>query len=334
MVLFVFSTHSNSMSRSSLESSASNSKVQWPDGKAFAFTIVDDTENSTVENTKPVYDLLGSLGFRTTKTVWPLKPLNQNKCANGTLEDPQYRQWIIDLQRAGFEIALHGVADESSSRGRVIEGLDRFRDVTGADPRMHINHLGQEENLYWYHDLLVGPPRWLYRAGELLKKRRAVSSGHEPSSSHFWGDLAQKRIEYVRNFTFTEINTIKMDPWMPYHLSTHPYVNFWYSASQATDCRRFLRLLNEKAQDRLVSEGGCCILYTHFGFRFVNRGKLDEVFARLMKRLASLGGFFAPASALLDFLRGRAEWKPSIQPFDLQRLEMRWLLEKWRRGTS
>jgi hypothetical protein len=70
--------------------------------------------------------------------------------------------------------------------------------------------------------------------------------------------------------------------------------------------------MNEKAQDRPVSEGGRCILYTHFGFRFVNRGKLDETFARLMKRLASLGGFFAPASALLDFLREHAEWNPSI----------------------
>ena len=54
----------------------------------------------------------------------------------------------------------------------------------------------------------------------VYKKRRAVPLGHEPSSSHFWGDLAHKRIEYVRNFTFTEINTIKMDPWMPYHLHT------------------------------------------------------------------------------------------------------------------
>jgi hypothetical protein len=83
------STHSNSMSRYSLESCASNNKVKWPNGKAFAFTIVDDTENSTVENMKPVYDLPGSLGFLTTKTVWPLKPLNQNKCPNGTLEDHQ-----------------------------------------------------------------------------------------------------------------------------------------------------------------------------------------------------------------------------------------------------
>ena len=28
-------------------------KIQWPDGKKFAFTIVDDTDNGTVGNTKP-----------------------------------------------------------------------------------------------------------------------------------------------------------------------------------------------------------------------------------------------------------------------------------------
>jgi hypothetical protein len=92
--------------------------------------------------------------------------------------------------------------------------------------------------------------------------------------------------------------------------------------------------MNEKAQDRLVSEGGCCILYTHFGFRFVNRGKLDGAFARLMKRLATLEVFLHRRRPLLDFLRSRVGWKPSIQPLDLQRLEIRWLLEKWRRGTS
>ena len=47
-------------------------RFEFPQGKRFAFTIVDDTDVATVANVKPLYDLLHELGFRTTKTVWPL----------------------------------------------------------------------------------------------------------------------------------------------------------------------------------------------------------------------------------------------------------------------
>ena len=43
--------------------------MTWPNGKRFAFTIIDDTDKSTVENIKPVYDYLYSHGLKTTKTV-------------------------------------------------------------------------------------------------------------------------------------------------------------------------------------------------------------------------------------------------------------------------
>lgn len=44
--------------------------MQWKSGKDFAFTIIDDTDGSTVGNTKPIYDYLAGRNIRTTKTVW------------------------------------------------------------------------------------------------------------------------------------------------------------------------------------------------------------------------------------------------------------------------
>lgn len=44
----------------------------FPEQKRFAFSILDDTDDATVENVKPVYDTLMEYGFRTTKTAWPL----------------------------------------------------------------------------------------------------------------------------------------------------------------------------------------------------------------------------------------------------------------------
>src|SRR6202040_3687090 len=50
----------------------------FPGGKRFALTIIDDTDVATVENLKPIYDLLYESGMRTTKTVWPVG------CAEGS----------------------------------------------------------------------------------------------------------------------------------------------------------------------------------------------------------------------------------------------------------
>src|SRR5512147_1237268 len=95
-------------------------KPAWPQGKRFAFTIVDDTDRSTVENAGPIYNFLSEFGLRTTKTIWPLAPLGPPCTGGQSLEDPEYRRWVLDLRDRGFEIALHGVSDETSTRERVL----------------------------------------------------------------------------------------------------------------------------------------------------------------------------------------------------------------------
>jgi hypothetical protein len=42
-----------------------NLKINWPSGKAFAFTIFDDPDFDTIETTTSLYSFLKDLGFRT-----------------------------------------------------------------------------------------------------------------------------------------------------------------------------------------------------------------------------------------------------------------------------
>src|SRR5215472_950852 len=130
--------------------------INWPGGKRFAFTVVDDTDFASVRSAKPVYDFLADCGLQTTKTVWPLRPAGKGRTGGESLEDHEYRAWILTLQRRGVEIALHGVADGASARERVENGLDYFREVVGADPALHTNHFGQREGIYWGPDRLDG----------------------------------------------------------------------------------------------------------------------------------------------------------------------------------
>ncbi len=302
-------------------------------GKRFAFTIVDDTEASTLENVGPVYDLLHEHGILTTKTVWPLAFRKPPRFGGGTLQDPEYRAWIVDLAERGFEIAFHGATDHSSLRSDTERALDVFRETIGRDPKLHANHFGQVEGIYWGEDRLDGSANLLYRLVNRLLWRNTKYYGHVEGSPYFWGDLCRDRITYVRNLSFSDINTLKVAPIMPYHDPRRPFVRYWFSASEGQSYDAFCELISEQNQERLLAEGGACIAYAHFGFDFVRHGRVRDEFASLIERLAGLPGWFVPASTLLDFMRTQPGWREEADAKTLRAMQYRWLGSRLRHGT-
>jgi hypothetical protein len=304
-----------------------NPAIEWPEGKEFAFTMVDDTDCSTVENTKPVYDLLAENGLLTTKTVWPLSESERPISGGDSLENPCYRDWVLNLNAAGFEIAMHGVADGSSCREKVGAGFKYFREVIGEDPSIYTNHVGQAEGIYWGAARFDPPLRWIY---ESIRRghRREVYAGADLASPHFWGDHCQ-RSKYVRNLVFADINTLKMDPLMPYHDPSRPHVRNWFSSSYGSSVEAFCRLISEANQDRLLREGGACIVYTHLGSTF---HPLSSDLKRLVRRLGALPGWFVPATTLLDFIGSRRGWLNVAQHrLDFQLMQWNWFRQRARR---
>jgi len=303
-----------------------NAPIRWPHGRRFAFTITDDTDRALLPQIRPVYDLLLENGILPTKTVWPLRPLGKPVTGGDTLEDRDYARWIMELRALGVEIALHGVADGSSSRDRVIDGLTAFRELLGHDPTMHINHVGQREALYWGPARLDPPLSWAYQTYRKFRGRQDPYEGHIAGSKYFWGDLAQARIRYVRNLVWRDINTLKMDSLMPYHDPRRPYVRYWFSGSNGSSLNGFCRLLSEENQDRLAAEGGASIVYTHLGSGFY---PISQEFKRLVRRLAGLNGWFVPASALLDYVGEQRGWKNLANHRGEHLLaQARWLLDR------
>ena len=301
--------------------------IKWPQGKKFAFTIIDDTDLSTRSNTEPVYDFLAENGLRTTKTVWPLHAVGKGNCGGDTLEDPEYRDWILDLKARDFEIALHGVSDTSSTRERIIEGLDRFREIIGNDPNIHINHVDNREGLYWGSERLDPPVRWIYEAFRGAERSGLYEGAHR-AAAHFWGDECRRRIKYVRNLVFSDINTLKMDPLMPYHDPGRPYVRYWFSSSFGSSADGFCRLIRPENQDRLMEEGGACIVYTHLGSTFY---PFRSDFKDLVRRLGNLPGWFVPVTELLDYVGSQRGWC-NVRDHKLlyHRMQWSWLLQKIR----
>jgi len=296
----------------------------FPDNARFAFSIFDDTDLSTIGNVSPIYNLLSEIGVRTTKSVWPLASVAEAHVGGASLQNPEYLGFILGLKQKGFEIALHNVRNTCSNRSETEAGLNEFKRLIGHDPRVHTNHAGNTENLYW------GSARFstvtpFYRAMTSLHRRHF--EGHIENSRYFWGDLCRQRIDYVRNLVFREINLERINPTMPYHDPRKPFVKMWFSSSDAHDCTAFCDLLNEANQDRLEEEHGICIAYTHFACGFVNGGVVHPRVEYLLRRLARKNGWFVPVSSMLDFMRQQHQTE-SISSAELEAMEREWLFDR------
>jgi hypothetical protein len=308
-------------------------KIRWPAGKRFAFTVFDDTDLQVPGNFEEVYKLLYDLGFKTTKSAWPLEGERAPLIGGATLENLIYREFVLDLQRKGFEIGWHTTTYHGVPRDTIARGLDRFRDVFGHYPVTMSNHADSEEAIYWGDARLSGLNRMIYNIVTRGRCRNAFF-GHRKESPFFWGDLCCKRIRYIRNFITADINTLSACPIMPYHDPARPYANAWYASSEGPEIGSFIECINEKNQDRLEEEGGACIMYTHFACGFQNRGRLNARFSQLMERLARKGGWYVPVGTLLDYLAERHGGLVTISNKQRAVLERQWLLHKLRIGGT
>lgn len=276
-----------------------------PTGAEFAFTIVDDTDDATVANAKPIYDLLTELGLRTTKTAWPLEAPEGSDIyfAAETLEDPGYREFVANVKDAGFEIASHGATMESSRRERTIRGLQTLARQLDVSPVLHCNHGQNAENVYWGAKRYRTRP---LRAAAAVVERvqgRPRFSGEHPASPYFWGDICRETFEFVRSFTFPVLDISGVAPVRPYTDPTTPYVRSWFCTADAPDAHAFRRVVTREAVDKLRRTGGVALVSTHLGKGFVRDGVVDPGVRKVLEHIASLPGWFAPATDILRRLR-------------------------------
>jgi hypothetical protein len=306
--------------------------IPWPEGKAFAFTIFDDPDGQTTAMGREVYAFLRDLGFRTTKGVWPLRGEGERSCNGGCCEDEDYLEWCRSLQQEGFEIGYHNASQNTAHRALTIEAFDRYAQLFGGDPVTMSNHYNNAEGIYWGDLRLSGMPRLIYNV-VTGGRNRGRFFGHLPGHPLYWGDLCRARVQYVRNFIYRDINTLRACPIMPYHDPLRPLVQSWYASSEGADHDRFVETISEANQDRLVAERGACIMYAHFGHRFVTNGRIEPRFRDLMTRLSRMNGWFVPVGTLLDHLRS-IRGVHRLTDSERRAMEWRWLAAKVRHGTS
>lgn len=302
----------------------------YPNGGGFAFSILDDTDDSTVENVRPVYALLHDLGFKTTKTVWPMDCPEGSRLyfAGQTLQHRPYLDFVHELVGRGFELAWHGATMESSARERTLRGLDFMKREFGALPKVCCNHGQNRENIYWgdrrYQSRVL---RAVARMGRPADPPRF--DGEVEDSPYFWGDACLRHFRFVRNFAFAEIDMMRCNPEMPYSLQQTPYVKYWFSTSDAPDVEAFDHLIRPERLERLRRENGVCIVSTHLGKGFARDGRPDPRVRRTLEHLSRSGGWLAPVSEILEHLLAQ-DSRPEMSPLRRWRLEIRHLVDRFK----
>lgn len=305
----------------------------YPQNTAFAFTVFDDTDWGMVSNLEPVYRFLDSIGLRTTKSVWSLTSDPNAPIGGSSLQERDYLHFVRSLRdNCSFEIALHNVRNTHSERSVIESGLNEYQELIGELPQVHCNHASNRDNTYWGADRLNNMfTRFTYKAATFGKDRKF--EGAKESSPFFWGDILQEHISYVRNLVFPTINLLRVNPTLPYHDPTKPFVNYWFSSSEGADVESFCDMISEENQDLLEAENGVCIMYTHFANGFVEAGQLNERFCTLMRRLAAKNGWFVPVGELLGYLK-LEQGDSTISKEELRTMEIAWLRSKLLSGTS
>jgi hypothetical protein len=307
--------------------------MKYPNGAEFAFTILDDTDDSRYANAAPFYALLRDLGLRTTKTVWPVTvPRDQQGpfFAGATLDDPEYAGWVRQLVAEGFEIASHNASMGSSEREQTVRGLKVTEGVTGFRPRLHCNHAQNRENIYWgsarFQSALLGPCARLF---ERFGGRRPYL-GHVPGTAYFWGDIALQHFEYVRSFAFSTLATDGLGVPCVYHDNATKWVKRWFITADAPDADAFRALVTRQSIDALRKRAGHVIVSTHIGKGFVDsKGRVDPAIANSLQYLASHNGWFVPTSTLLDWIV-QQQGAPTLTALQRLRLESTHVIDRIR----
>ncbi|MFN5885205.1 MAG: hypothetical protein ACK445_07675, partial [Bacteroidota bacterium] len=169
-------------------------KINWPNEKSFAFTIIDETDYGTTENLTSIYKLLLERKIKITKTVWLYH--TRDHFTGDSLEDKSYRDFILHLNKNGVEIALHNVGSGFFSYQEKKNAMNLFKKYIGYFPKILVNHSNMD-NIYWGHKRFIFPFNFFYK---VFQRRQFY--GDDAKSEHFWGDIVKEHIDYIPNFSF------------------------------------------------------------------------------------------------------------------------------------
>ena len=273
----------------------------WPNGKKAAFAIIDDTDDAKMPGISEVYDLLMKYQIPTTKTVW-VYPVKDTQLFSGCslTGDSDYLAFVRELIENGYEIGLHNVGSGEFRREEILSGLEEFNNLLGFYPKLHVNHSYNPDNIYGGDKRFSFPFNYLVK---LLYPGYTGFSGEVKSSEYFWGDAHKRHIEFSRSYELDDLNILRHCHFPYRDKSYAEYCNLLYPSVFCPNQDMFNYRITEKNLQRLISQNGCSIVYTHFGY-YTERDGIEQDFLNSLDLLKKYSSdiWFAPVGEILRYL--------------------------------
>ena len=225
--------------------------------KTFDIILTNDPDHGLTHDYVPIFKSLSSMGLKVTTGVFcTIEPWDEHPNASKSLakhcrkdethalDDPAYKDLMLEIQSLGHEIAYHGYSQISNTREKFEEGLEIFKDVFGKYPFTYIEHGGNPKK----HDIAM------------CKKETLAMDGANSNSKYFVQDIIVDKI----NCTWAYHDLLDGD----YNLKT-PKELFYNENGMLLFKRHrmnhFINILNNESTD--FSENKLFIGYTHFGYQ-------------------------------------------------------------------
>ena len=247
------------------------------------FILTNDPDHETLDLIKPLYKTFEEVNLKVTTAVFCKMESNSDErelshgCRKGetdSLENPAYRDFLLEQKEKGHEIAFHGYSQISNTREKFLEGLEIYRDVFGEYPFTYIEHGGK----YGHHK------------DTECKKETLKYKGRDKDSEYYIEDILCEKIKCVWAF-----HDLINQPYMPPEKEAYFHDDYFYKLDDLNNSPLFLmryRLFQastvEKVKDLFIG-------YTHFGYRgYIRDHHTWEYWAD--------GRHFNPINNILGFL--------------------------------
>ena len=216
------------------------------------FILVNDPDHGTLERLKNVFNALNDNNILITTAVFcTLEEDDSNlskhcyRGETGALDEPEYKEFMLEQKERGHEIAFHGYSQISNTREKFQKGLETYKEIFGEYPFTYIEHgghphnhppggckkerldwFGSDENSKYYikdivedkisciwakFDLLDGPGQWRGKNSNLVPKRDSELFYKEGSLLHF-----KRWRSYYFESMFTTISLAKQTTFIAY----------------------------------------------------------------------------------------------------------------------
>ena len=209
-----------------------------------SFILTNDPDHETLGLIKPIYEAFNKAGIKVTTGVFCKMEDDgsdlSRHCRQGetdTLENPEYKDFLLEQKDKGHEIAFHGYSQISNKREKFIEGLEIYKDIFGEYPYTYMEHGGKKG----------------HHPDDGCKKETLIWNGKNKDSEYYIEDIIKEKIKCV---------------WAYHSLLDNEYEacsksDFFYKEEGLTLFKRY----RIHYADLVTKFGELFIGYTHFGYK-------------------------------------------------------------------